>query len=127
LSLKLEIEAIMIIILSQKLKSHIMSALSDPNMQKILQSTSFSDRSANDIIQEHRLPHATAYRKIGELINFGLLVLYRSEIAGGKKIAYYKSTFRSVRVSYEGAAETKVEAEPNQDALERLSMKFYDL
>lgn len=115
------------IIQSQKLKSHLMSALSDPNMQKILQSTSFSDRSANDIIRDHGLPHATAYRKIRELIKFGLLVLYRVEIAGGKRIAYYKSTFRYVRVSYEGVAETMVEAEPNQDALERLSMRFYDL
>ncbi len=64
---------------------------------------------------------------IGELIEFGLLVLYRSEIAGGRRIAYYKSIFRSVRVSYEGVADIKVEAEPNQDALERLSMRFYDL
>jgi hypothetical protein len=103
----------MIIIQNQKLKLHIMSALSDQNMQKILQSTSFSDRSASDIIREHGLPHATAYRKIGELIKFGLLVLYRSEIAGGKRIAYYKSTFCSVKVSYEGVAETKIEAEPN--------------
>ena len=117
----------MTIIQSQKLKSHILSALSDSNMQKILQSTSFSDRSANDIIREHGgLPHATVYRKINELIKFGLLVLYRSEIAGGKRITYYKSTFRSVRVSYEGVAETTIEAEPNQDALEKLSMRFYD-
>lgn len=117
----------MTIIQSQKLKSHILSALSDSNMQKILQSTSFSDRSANDIIREHGLPHATVYRKINELIKFGLLVLYRSEIAGGKRITYYISTFRSVRVSYEGVAETMIEAEPNQDALEKLSMRFYDL
>jgi hypothetical protein len=117
----------MMIIQSQKLKSHMMSALSDPNMQKILQSTSFSDRSANDIMLEHGLPHATAYRKIGKLVKFGLLVLYRVEIVGGKRIAYYKSTFRSVRVSYEGVADTTIEAELNQDALERLSMRFYDL
>jgi hypothetical protein len=117
----------MTIIQSQKLKSHILSALSDSNMQKILQSTSFSDRSINDIIREHGLRHATAYRKINELIKFRLLVLYRSEIAGGKRITYYKSTFRSVRVSYEGVAETTIEAEPNEDALEKLSMRFYDL
>ncbi|MGI0045350.1 MAG: hypothetical protein ACRD47_16740, partial [Nitrososphaeraceae archaeon] len=31
-------------------------------------------------------------------------VLYRSETASGKKIAYYKSTFHSIKVSYEGIA-----------------------
>ena len=96
-------------------------------MEKILQSTSFSDRSANDIIRAQGLPHSTTYRKINELIKYGLLVLYRSEIACGKKIAYYKSTFRSITVSYQGIADTKIEAEPNQDALERISSRFYDL
>jgi hypothetical protein len=117
----------MIIIQSQRLKSHIMSALSDSSMEKILQSASFSDRSANDIIRAQGLPHSTTYRKINELIKYGLLVLYRSEIASGKKIAYYKSTFRSITVSYHGIADTKIEAEPNQDALERISSRFYDL
>ena len=104
-----------------------MSALSDSSMEKILQSTSFFDKSANDIIRAQGLPHSTTYRKINELIKYGLLVLYRSEIAGGKKIAYYKSTFRSITVSYQGIADTKIEAEPNQDALERISSRFYDL
>jgi DNA-binding transcriptional ArsR family regulator len=117
----------MIIIQNQRLKSQIMSALSDSSMQKILRSTSFSDMSANDIIRAQGLPHSSTYRKINELIKCGLLVLYRLEIAGGKKIAYYKSTFHSIKVSYEGIADTKIEAEPNQDALERISSRFYDL
>ena len=117
----------MIIIQSKRLKSHIMSALSDSSMEKILQSTSFSDRSAIDIIRTQGLPHSTTYRKINELIKCGLLVLYRSEIASGKKIAYYKSTLRSITVSYQGITDTKIEAEPNQDALERISNRFYDL
>jgi len=49
------------------------------------------------------------------------------EISNGKKIGYYKSIFRSINVKYEGlAAETKVEAEPNIDALEMISQKFFD-
>ena len=117
----------MIIIQSRRLKSRILSALSDSSMHTILQSTSFTDKSANDIIRTQGLPHSTTYRKINELIKCGLLVLYRSEITGGKKIAYYKSTFRSIKVSYEGITDTKIEAEPNQDALERISNLFYDL
>jgi hypothetical protein len=117
----------MMIIQSKRLKSHIMSALSDSSMQKILQSTSFSNRSANEIIRAQEIPHSTAYRKINELVKSGLLVLYSSEIVSGKKIAYYKSTFRSIKVNYEGSADTKIEAEPNLDALERISSRFYDL
>jgi len=115
------------IIHNSKLRSHILSALSDVYMQRILQSTSVSARSANEIIRDHNLPHSTAYRKIHELIKFGLLVLYRSEISNGKKVGYYKSIFRSVHVRYEGiVAETRVEAEPNIDALERVSQRFFD-
>lgn len=117
----------MIVIQSQRLKSHILSALSDSTMHIILQFTSFADKSANDIIMTQGLPHSTTYRKINELIKSGLLVLYRLEIINGKKIAYYKSTFRTIKVSYNGIADTRIEAEPNQDALERLSSMFYDL
>ena len=84
------------IIHNNKLRSHIMSALSDVHMQRILQSTAVSSRSVNEIIRDHDLPHSTAYRKIHELIKFGLLVLYRSEVNKGKKMGYYKSIFRSI-------------------------------
>lgn len=104
-----------------------MSALSDSHMHKILQSTSVSDRSVTDIIREQDLPHSTAYKKISDLVKWGLLVLYKSEIIEGKKIAYYKSTFRSINISYNGSQETKIDAAPNLDALERISLRFYDL
>jgi hypothetical protein len=44
-----------------------------------------------------------------------------------KMVAYYKSTFYSIKISYDGSQKTKVEAEPNPDALERISLRFYDL
>jgi len=104
-----------------------MSALSDVHMQCILQSTAISAKSANEIIKDHDLPHSSTYRKIHELVKFGLLVLYKLEISNGKKIGYYKSSFRAIYVKYEGlAAETMIEAEPNIDALERISQRFFD-
>jgi hypothetical protein len=45
----------------------------------------------------------------------------------GKRVAFYKSTFRSINVMYNGPLETEVEAEPNPDALERIATRFYDL
>jgi hypothetical protein len=104
-----------------------MSALSDAHMHRILRSTSISDRSVADIIREQRLPHSTAYKKIAELVKWGLLVLYRYEMIEGKRVAFYKSTFRSINVMYNGVLETEVEAEPNPDAIERIATRFYDL
>src|SRR5215208_5216461 len=112
----------MMIIDNSRLQSHIMYALSDYHMHKILQSTSLSVKSVTE-----DLPHSSAYKKIADLVKWGLLVLYKSELVEGKKIAYYKSTFHSIKISYDGTQKTKVEAEPNPDALERISMRFYDL
>jgi len=104
-----------------------MYALSDSQMHKILQSTPLSVKSVIEIIRDQDLPHSSAYKKITELVKWGLLVLYKSELIEGKKVAYYKSTFHSIKISYEGSEKTKVEAEPNSDALERISLRFYDL
>jgi hypothetical protein len=54
-------------------------------------------------------------------------VPYKSELQEGMKVAYYKSTFHSINISYEGSRKTNVEAEPNPDVLETISMRFYDL
>jgi DNA-binding MarR family transcriptional regulator len=115
------------IIDNSRLQYHIMYALSDSHMHKILQSTSLSVKSVTEIIREQDLPHSSAYKKIAELVKWGLLVPYKSELVEGKKVAYYKSTFHSIKISYDGSQKTKVEAEPNPDALERISLRFYDL
>ncbi|TLY05876.1 MAG: hypothetical protein E6K88_09125 [Thaumarchaeota archaeon] len=82
------------------MQSRIMYALSDSHMHKILQSTSLYDKPAIDIIHEQELPYSTAYKKIAELVKWGLLVSYKSEIIDGKRVDYYKSTFRSIKVNY---------------------------
>jgi predicted transcriptional regulator len=68
------------IICNSNLQSYIMYALSDSQMHRILQSTSISDKPATEIIREQELPYSTAYKKIAELVKWGLLVSYRSEI-----------------------------------------------
>ena len=70
-----------------------MSALSDNHMQHILQSTAVYAKSANEILRDYDLPHSTTYKKIHELVKFGLLVLYRSERNNGKKLDLTKASF----------------------------------
>jgi len=104
----------MVIIDNSRLQSHIMYALSDPNMHKILQSTSFSVKSVTEIIREQDLPHSSAYKKIAELVKWGLLVLYKSELVEGKKVAYYKSTFNSIKISMRGRTKQRSKQNPIQ-------------
>jgi hypothetical protein len=102
-------------------------ALSDKHMSKILQSTSICERSVATIIKEQDIPYSTVYRKIKQLLKFGLLAIYKWEIIDGKKISYYKSTFCSFQINYDGTTQYKIEAITNPDVLERISARFYDL
>ena len=115
------------IIQNDSLRSNILIALSDKHMSKILEATSVCDRSVTNIIREQDIPHSTIYRKIRQLLKFGLLVAYRSDIIDGKKISYYKSTFRSFQINYDGTTRYKIEAIANRDAIQRISERFYDL
>lgn len=95
-------------------------------MSKILESTSVCEKTVFEIMQEQSMPHSTAYRKIKQLLKYGLLALYRSKITDGKKVAFYKSTFRSIQINYSGSSEYKIEATSNSDVLEKISKRFYD-
>ena len=112
---------------AKKYRKHILEALSDTHMSKILESTSMSEKSAVEIIQEYNIPHSSVYRKINQLLRFGLLCLYKSEIHEGKKISFYKSTFRSIQINYVGSSEYTIDAVSNDDVLERISQHFYEI
>ncbi|MEX0855038.1 MAG: hypothetical protein WD018_04645 [Nitrosopumilaceae archaeon] len=114
------------IIQNQNIRRNILSALSDEHMSKILESTSVCEKTVFEIMQEQSMPHSTAYRKIKQLLKYGLLALYRSKITDGKKVAFYKSTFRSIQINYSGSSEYKIEATSNSDVLEKISKRFYD-
>ncbi len=114
------------IIQNKNIRRNILSALSDENMSKILESTSVSEKTVFEIMQEQKIPHSTTYRKIKQLLKYGLLALYRSKITEGKKVAFYKSTFRSIQINYSGSSEYKIEAISNSDVLEKISKRFYD-
>jgi len=115
------------IIQNNTLRSNILAALSDKHMSRILEATSVCERTVTTMIKEQNIPHSTVYRKIKQLLKFGLLATYKSEIIDDKKISYYKSTFRSFQINYDGTTHYKIEAITNSDVLERISSRFYDL
>ena len=112
---------------AQKTKEAILTALADPEMISIINSTMYQSKSVYDIIMETKMPHTTAYRKIKWLVEQDLLVIDRICISDeGKKYSLFHSVFRSIVVKYENI-KIIVEAERNIDPVDRLTERFFSL
>ncbi|MDX1534665.1 MAG: winged helix-turn-helix domain-containing protein [Thermoplasmata archaeon] len=99
-------------------------AMADEQSRRILTATSSQPRSAMDLIREEGLPSSSAYRRIHELQDEGLLGVARTVLtADGKKYQMYKAAFREVNVSFRGG-EVVVTAVPNQDVVQRAFRLF---
>jgi DNA-binding transcriptional ArsR family regulator len=111
----------------QKIKKAILTALADPEMVSIINSTMYQSKSVCDIIMETKMPHTTAYRKIKWLVEQDLLVIDRICITDeGKKYSLFLSVFRSIVVKYENI-KIMIEAEQNIDPVDRLTERFFSL
>jgi hypothetical protein len=111
----------------QKIKKAILTALADPEMVSIINSTMYQSKSVFDIIMETKMPHTTAYRKIKWLVEQDLLVIDRICITDeGKKYSLFLSVFRSIVVKYENI-KIMIEAEQNIDPVNRLTERFFYL
>jgi predicted transcriptional regulator len=112
---------------SERLKQAILAALADIDMVKILDCAMFKDKCVNDIIKECDIPHTTAYRKIKDLLDQGLLVCTRMEFTeDGKKFSLFKSVFKLLNIKYE-YNNLVVEGEYNIDPIENISQKLFSL
>ena len=111
----------------QKIKNAILTAMADPEMVSIINSTIYQSKSVYDIIMETKMPHTTAYRKIKWLVEQNLLVVDRFCINDeGKKYSLFQSVFRSIVVKYENM-KINIEAERNIDPVNRLAERFFSL
>jgi DNA-binding transcriptional ArsR family regulator len=111
----------------QKIKKAILTALADPEMVSIINSTIYQSKSVYDIIMETKMPHTTAYRKIKWLVEQDLLVVDKICITDeGKKYSLFRSVFRSIVVKYENI-KIMIEAEQNIDPVNRLTERFFSL
>jgi len=111
----------------QKIKKAILTALADPEMVSIINSTMDQSKSVYDIIMETKMLHTTAYRKIKWLVEQDLLVVDRICITDeGKKYSLFHSVFRSIVVKYENI-KIIIEAEQNIDPVNKLTERFFSL
>jgi ribosome-binding factor A len=115
------------LIKNERMKSAILAALADTELQKILDASMYQSKSVNDIILETNVSHTTAYRKIKWLVEEKLLIVDKIEITeDGKKSSLFRTILKSFNVRYE-YNNVVIEAEQNFDTLRKITEKFFSL
>lgn len=108
-------------------KKAVIRALLDDQSRLILISTMLMSKSVVDITREQRIPVTSAYRKVKELKQFGLLKVERIVLTeDGKKYELVKSTIRAANVVFDkGTLDVDVTA--NVEADEKMVKRFFTL
>jgi DNA-binding transcriptional ArsR family regulator len=101
----------------------ILEAMSDEVSRKILSATIASGKPVEEIAAGTSIPPSTAYRRVQELAELGLLVVEKIVISqSGKRYSLFRSTFRGVLAELE-SGQVHVEVTLNEDVAER----FYNM
>lgn len=113
------------LIKDSRLRDALLNALADEQSRRILAATRHRPTSATDLIHQEGLPSSSAYRRIHELEEEGLLAVARTVLTSeGKKYQMYKATFREVSVKFQGG-EAVVTAVPNRDMVQKAFRLFH--
>ena len=108
-------------------KKAVIRALLDDQSRRILESTMLVAKSVVDITREHRIPITSAYRKVKELKEFGLLKVDRIVLTDdGKKFELVRSAIRSASVQF-GNGMLDVDVTANVGADEKMVKRFFTL
>jgi len=108
-------------------KKAVLRALLDDQSRLILTSTMLVAKSVVDITREQRIPVTSAYRKVKELKEFGLLKVERIVLTDdGKKYEMVKSAIRGASVQFEKGL-LDVDITPNVEADEKMVKRFFTL
>jgi predicted transcriptional regulator len=106
---------------SPKVRDALIEALADEYSRKIILKTISKAESVEDLSRSENIPISTAYRRVNELKEVGLLAVERTILSDdGKKYELYRSSFSSFKIDLEHG-EIMIEAEFNEDVATRLS------
>ncbi|MEE9236211.1 MAG: hypothetical protein V3U52_00255 [Thermoplasmata archaeon] len=115
------------LIRDEKLKGALLRALADEYSSKILSSAAWRSLSVMDLVRDEGIPSTSAYRRVNELKEQGLLAIERSVVTkDGKKYDLYKGTFREVTITFRRGS-VEVTAIPNRDVIEKAFLLFHSL
>lgn len=108
-------------ITSQRVKDELIRALADEYSKKIVLKTIDQARSVEDLSQAENIPISTAYRRVNEMKESGLLIVEKTVITDdGKKYELYRGAFKKVQIGLE-EGELNVDIVLNEDVAGRLS------
>ena len=114
-------------ITGQHVRDAIIRALADDYSRKILLSAVEKARSVEDFSHSLTIPISTAYRRVNEMKEVGLLTVEKTIITDdGKKSELYRSAFRGINLQLE-KDEIIVDVELNEDVATRLSRLWESL
>jgi predicted transcriptional regulator len=116
-----------VIVMRDRFKHAILTALADSEMVKILDCATFRPISVNEVIRDTGIPHSTAYRKIKWMLEEGLLFTEKINLTDeGKKFSLFRSTLKSIVTEYDQGKVT-VQVEYNINVVERTAERFFSL
>jgi DNA-binding transcriptional ArsR family regulator len=108
-------------------KKAVMRALLDDHSRLILTATMLVPKSVIDITREQKIPITSAYRKVKELKEFGLLKVDRIVLTqDGKKFELVRSTIRTASIQFDKGT-LNVDVTGGLEADEKLIRRFFAL
>ena len=108
-------------------KKAVLRALLDDHSRLILTATMLAPKSVIDITREQKIPITSAYRKVKELKEFGLLKVDRIVLTqDGKKFELVRSTIRTASIQFDRGT-LNVDVTGGLEADEKLIRRFFAL
>lgn len=108
-------------------KKAVLQVLADEYSRKIFMSLIDRAESVNSISRVNNIPIATAYRRIAELEESGLLTIERGVLTeDGKRYDLYRSSFRQVNIFIENGR-VEVDVIPIRDLISKLESMWLSL
>jgi predicted transcriptional regulator len=99
----------------------VVKVLADEYSRRIVLSIMTNSLPIEEISKEQHIPASTCYRRIHEMLEFGLIRPDRTIILeDGKKFVCYKSAFKNATIQLE-SGELKVDLVLNRDPADKLS------
>jgi predicted transcriptional regulator len=116
-----------VIVMRDRFKHAILTALADKEMVKILDCATFRAISVNEVIRDTGIPHSTLYRKIKWMLEEGLLFTERINLTDdGKKFSLFRSTLKSIMTKYD-LGKVTVQVEYNINIVEKTAERLFSL
>jgi predicted transcriptional regulator len=98
----------------------VVKVFADEYSRKIVLAIIANSLPIEEISKEQNIPISTCYRRIHEMLNYGIVRADRTIIQDdGKKYVCYKSSFKNATIQLE-SGELKVDLVPNRGPLDKL-------